>query len=238
MIIWLASYPKSGNTWVRTFLSTLIYSENNNVSFENLGRIRTFPKIRDFHGLCNNVQNRDELIKKWITAQEVLNLNPDLKIFKTHNVMCNVKGYNFSNLKNSLGVIHVVRDPRNVLSSIMNHFSISDQNEAKRFIFNDYNWIGLTDNDEKKNVEIPIYIGSWGFHFNSWKTFPKNYLLIKYENLLKDPEKEFHKLSEFVKKFIRIDKDKNMIQKIIEQTSFSNMQKKKMKIYLQKMFLI
>ena len=226
MILWLASYPKSGNTWVRTFLSTLIYSENNHVSFENLNKIRTFPKIRDFHGLCNNVQNRDELIKKWVTAQEVINLNPEVKIFKTHNVMCNIKGYNFSDLKNSLGVIHVVRDPRNVLSSIMNHFSISDQNDAKRFIFNDYNWIGLTDSNRKKNFEIPIYIGSWGLHFNSWKTFPKNYLLIKYENLLKDPQKEFDKLCGFVKKFIRIDKDKNMIQKIIEQTSFSNMQKK------------
>ena len=65
-----------------------------------------------------------------------------------------------------------------------------------------------------------------GLHFNSWKTFPKNYLLIKYENLLKDPQKEFDKLCGFVKKFIRIDKDKNMIQEIIEQTSFSNMQKK------------
>ena len=79
MILWLASYPKSGNTWVRIFLSTLIYSKNNIVNFEDLSKIRTFPKIRDFNGLCENVQDRDELIQKWITAQEALNLNTDIK---------------------------------------------------------------------------------------------------------------------------------------------------------------
>ena len=229
MILWLSSYPKSGNTWVRIFLSTLIYSRNNIVNFEDLSRLRTFPKMRDFNGLCENVQDRDELIKKWITAQEALNLNTDIKIFKTHNVMCNVKGHNFSNLENSLGVIYVVRDPRNVLSSIMNHFSISDQNEAKNFIQNDYNWIGLTKNGAKKVTEIPIYIGSWGFHYNSWKVLPKNYLLIKYENLLSDPEKEFFKIYEFIKKFIKIDKEKKIVKKIIDQTSFVNLQEQENK---------
>ena len=46
MIIWLASYPKSGNTWVRTIINELIYTDNNydNV-FNNASKnIRQFLK--------------------------------------------------------------------------------------------------------------------------------------------------------------------------------------------------
>ena len=39
MIIWIASYPKSGNTWVRAFLSTYIYSQNGEFKFEDLKKI-------------------------------------------------------------------------------------------------------------------------------------------------------------------------------------------------------
>ena len=40
MIIWLASYPKSGNTWVRAFISSLLYSENGMNDFTQLSKIR------------------------------------------------------------------------------------------------------------------------------------------------------------------------------------------------------
>ena len=45
MIIWLTSYPKSGNTWVRIFLSSLLYSKDSEIDLEVLKNIRTFPKI-------------------------------------------------------------------------------------------------------------------------------------------------------------------------------------------------
>ena len=44
MIIWLASYPKSGNTWVRHFLASLIYSNQGKVGLEKLGFIMQYPK--------------------------------------------------------------------------------------------------------------------------------------------------------------------------------------------------
>ena len=43
MIIWLASYPKSGNTWVRSFITTLLYSVDGQNDFSNLSNIRQFP---------------------------------------------------------------------------------------------------------------------------------------------------------------------------------------------------
>ena len=43
MIIWLASYPKSGNTFVRAFLSSYYYSKDGNFDFGLLENIKQFP---------------------------------------------------------------------------------------------------------------------------------------------------------------------------------------------------
>ena len=44
MIIWCASYPKSGNTWVRAIISSLLYSENGIFNFNMLRKVSIFPK--------------------------------------------------------------------------------------------------------------------------------------------------------------------------------------------------
>ena len=226
MIIWLTSYPKSGNTWVRIFLSSLLYSKDSEIDLEVLKNIRTFPKTKDFIGLCDDLQDRDQIIKNWISAQDIINLNSGTKIFKTHNLLCQIKGNYFTNLDNSLGVIHIIRDPRNVITSVKNHFSYNDIADAKKFILDDYNWLGLSDNKNEKKKEIPIFIGSWKTHYLSWKSFPKNYLMIKYEDLLNDPEKEFFKIVNYLKNFINFQSTKNQINKIIKNISFDELEKK------------
>ena len=51
MIIWLASYPKSGNTWIRTFISSIIFSKDGISSFNNLEKIPQYPMRSHFHNL-------------------------------------------------------------------------------------------------------------------------------------------------------------------------------------------
>ena len=58
MIIWLASYPKSGNTWLRALISTYYYSQNG-VFDDNL-----LKKI-DLHGL--SLENANKTIDEFIT---------------------------------------------------------------------------------------------------------------------------------------------------------------------------
>ena len=36
MIIWLASYPKSGNTWIRLFLNLLLFSKNSSLNINDI----------------------------------------------------------------------------------------------------------------------------------------------------------------------------------------------------------
>ena len=53
MIIWLASYPKSGNTWVRTIINQIIFNDVKSTTevFDNLSRIRRYPSKADIVGL-------------------------------------------------------------------------------------------------------------------------------------------------------------------------------------------
>ena len=67
MIVWLTSYPKSGNTWVRAFLSAYLHSPNGNFNFNLLDKIEEFPQ----HDLLNqfmnkkNFHNLKEISKYW-----------------------------------------------------------------------------------------------------------------------------------------------------------------------------
>ena len=73
MIIWIASYPKSGNTLVRAILSSLIYSENGNFNFNLLNKIDQYPQKKHFDGLTNKYGDLIELSKNWIFSQNRLN---------------------------------------------------------------------------------------------------------------------------------------------------------------------
>ena len=79
MIVWLASYPKSGNTWVRIFLSTLLYSNNKTKVDINKEHLKQFPLKKHFKGLVNNFLELDEVAKYSIAAQEIINLKDGIK---------------------------------------------------------------------------------------------------------------------------------------------------------------
>ena len=61
MIIWIASYPKSGNTWVRAIISSLLYSKDGNHDFSQLEFIEQYPVKKHFKNLLNDFYNLDEI---------------------------------------------------------------------------------------------------------------------------------------------------------------------------------
>ena len=226
MIIWLASYPKSGNTWIRSFVSALLYTNEGQNDFSNLKKIRQFPARSQFKDFVDDLQNPEQIYRNWTIVQNFLNLDKKIKFLKTHQINCIIGKYKFTDDENTLGAIHVVRDPRNVLLSIKNHFSFDNQNEALEFISKEKHWIGIEKrkDDKIRDNMIPTLISSWNIHYQTWKNKTKNYLLIKYEDLQESPEKEFKKIVNFIEKLTNNKFDERKINKAIETTSFEYMQ--------------
>jgi len=233
MIIWLASYPKSGNTWVRTIVNQIIFNDikSKNEIFENLSRIRRYPSKNDIIGLpqipnSNSLTKEqkkeviDFTVKNWEKSQEKINQNNKTNILKTHNLLCKLnldgKDYSFANLKNTIGVIHVVRDPRNIITSVKNHFSLSTEEESVEMLSDKYNWTGFANN------EAPQLLSSWGNHYNSWKKFPKNYLLIRYEDLVLNIKKEILRIINYLSNYFEYKISETIITEIEKNTSFEN----------------
>ena len=233
MIIWLASYPKSGNTWLRSYLISLLYP-NKFFDFQGLKIIQQYPKRTHFNGLLSNFNNFEEISRNWIISQNKINLDKKLKFFKTHHALCNFKGHFFTDINNTLGAIYLVRDPRNVLISVYNHFSKKNYEEAKDFLFDENRIIGLSknSNSNKENMldnEIITVISSWRTHYRSWKLLKKNFLLIRYEDLLVKSKEEFSKIADYISNFTKIKFSKEMIDKAIEENSFENLSNKENK---------
>ena len=223
MIIWLASYPKSGNTWVRHFLASLIYSNQGKDGLEKLGFIMQYPKRDQFEKLVTDLDDFNQIKKNWINSQNLINSDNKLTIFKTHHILCSLGNDNFTDKKNTLGAIYIVRDPRNIISSILYHFNLSNTDEALNFIQTEEKFIGNLKN--KVNYPLLTLIGSWKTNYNSWKFFGKNFLLVKYEDLILSPNTEFKRIANYITNTTNIKFSEEQIKKSIEESSFENLQK-------------
>ena len=134
MIIWIASYPKSGNTWLRSIITSLLYTTDGIFDFKLIKKIKQFPTRNQFQDFTKNFNDINEISKFWLLAQDKINLNEEIKFFKTHNLNCAVNNNSFTNRSHTLGTIYVVRDPRNLVDSIKNHYNKDNDEDAKNFL--------------------------------------------------------------------------------------------------------
>jgi len=223
MIIWLASYPKSGNTWVKGFIISLLYTTEGTSNLENFKKINQYPLKSHFENLTTDFNDITKFKKYYHKSQDIINSDNKIKILKTHNALLNVDGDNFSSTKNTLGVIHIVRDPRNVVTSLKHHYSIPDFEKAKEFLFDEKRII--FGNFDKKDYPLPTLLASWKTHYLSWKQVKLNYLLIKYEDLLNNPIKEFSKISNYLSNLLNVKISEKKIENSIKSNSFYNLKK-------------
>ena len=227
MIIWLTSYPKSGNTWVRSFLVSLLYNKKNETNLEGLNNIPQYPLRSHFNNLLDNIDDINEVSSKWIISQKRINSDKKNKFFKTHHALCKIGKFSFTNYETSLGAIHIVRDPRNIINSILYHYSKKSFLEAKEFMLDETRALGkkFDPNSPSVNQDMFTVLTSWKTHYLSWKNFKKNYLLIKYENLVSEPDKEFRKITKYLNDVMHIKIKEDKIDHAIKSNSFENLKK-------------
>lgn len=224
MIIWIASYPKSGNTWLRLLIQN--YFQNNlykNNPLLSLNYSKKFPSALAFEKL--------NFFKKNIFFKETLDINnkylqqlsSEIKFnfIKTHTEnFLKEDGNLFIDKDTTLGAIYICRDPRNVVLSEMNYNNWTLQKSYEMLKKRTYL------SDIVKNVKVQhTQVGSWSDNIASWKMssiyFPVHF--IQYEKLVRNTYHEVKKILNFLKKFINFDINDNILKKTIELCSFQNL---------------
>ena len=223
MIIWLASYPKSGNTYVRAFLSAYYFSETGEFDFSQIARIDQFPHEKFFKEKVNNIS---EASKQWVPIQREINNDKKIRFFKTHSFLGNYQGNQFTTPETTLGAIYIVRDPRNVLSSLKNHYSFDDDNALK--MIKDKTRSLMSNNGSHASL---TYISSWSENYLSWlRNNQFRRLFIKYEDLIENKYETFRDIIVFANTLMNKVEgvNRSKLQKAIETTNFDVLKKKEL----------
>ena len=224
MIFWIASYPKSGNTWVRSLICSYYYTNDGIFTDDKLLKnIGQFPEKKHFEKFDYNIAVPGDTTKFWIKAQESINQDRRFRFFKTHNFLGKINNTQFTNEQNTLGAIYILRDPRNVITSVKNHFEMTYE-ESLEFMLNERKY--TYDYFKKNDYGDFQFLSSWEKNYQTWinnKMFPT--LVIKYENLISQTFVELKKIVNFIDNLTKQKKDFDEKKAInaLSSTSFSNL---------------
>ncbi len=226
MIFWIASYPKSGNTWVRSLICSYYYTNDGIFTDDKLLKnIGQFPEKKHFEKFDYNIAVPGDTTKFWIKAQETINQDRKLRFFKTHNFLGKINNTQFTNEENTLGAIYILRDPRNVITSVKNHFEMTYE-ESLEFMLNERKY--TYDYFKKNDYGDFQFLSSWEKNYQTWinnKIFPT--LVIKYEDLISQTFVELKKIVNFIDNLTKQKKefDEKKAINVLSSTSFSNFKK-------------
>ena len=148
---------------------------------------------------------------------------------KTHNSLLALGGKNFTKPDYTLGIIYVVRDPRNVITSLKNHYDL-DYQQSLDFMLNEKKYI--YDVREKNDYSDFHFLSSWSNHYKSWinnNLFKR--IVIKYEDLEKNTYETLKNLINYINDLCKINEkiDEKKINNCIRTTSFEILKHKEKK---------
>jgi hypothetical protein len=189
-LVWIASYPKSGNTWVRAFLHNYIRQGNAPYDINrltdltaadvNAERYQRYDKRPASQYSIADVQRMRRLVHRDLTA-----LDKTLVFVKTHNARLEVAGAPLITPEVTAGAIVVVRDPRDVAVSYSRHLGRSIDETIDRMADPE----AATGGTDRKVYERH---GSWSLHVDSWTNEPNPHVrVLRYETLAEAPEATF-----------------------------------------------
>ena len=223
MIIWIASYPKSGNTFLRSFISSYYFSKKGKFDFDLLLNILQFPSLKFSK---KNIYSEDEACKSWIFNQNHFFLDDKVHFVKTHNTLEKFKGNKFTSSKQTLGAIYIVRDPRNLISSLTHHYSLSYDQAYEKIIDQNASLLEKTINNDYSNF---TFLGSWSNHYKSWKSnLEFETLFLKYEDFENNKYDTFKNIINFINRIKGNNQavDEKKLLTSIKSTNFTNLKNK------------
>jgi len=220
LIIVIASWPKSGNTWLRSQLTQYISKTeidlNNMASMVPIDSAKSLWK--EYLGMdVSEVKGKDIFAHRssmYATLDQ--KLGPKKRLFlKSHSANVAIKGQHNFNLDAIGKIVHIVRNPFDVLPSFANHMGLPVDKAWKSM---QSKALALNESDKQYSE----FISSWEYHTQSFLALlPKKdkYLMIRYEDMKLRPITTFNKVIEFV----GIKQDENKIIDSIWKSKFENL---------------
>jgi hypothetical protein len=222
-IVWVASYPKSGNTWVRIFLHNLVRILNGEAGDQDINDIsrfstwdldkRRYTKVLGFEP-DNAVHAADIAAARHTVHQDIVDAVEGLVFIKTHNSLLMDHGQSTVNFAVTAGAIYIVRNPLDVAISYAHHMGATiDQAIAAMSL--------IDAKSQGKEGAVYEITGSWSQHVESWTHAPHRALhIVRYEDMLADPDKAFASLAEH----LLLKPSRRQLTKAIKRSSLANLQ--------------
>lgn len=219
-IVWLASYPKSGNTWTRLFLANYLFNTKAPLSINEVHRLGMGDAVGTAYQkvLGKKLPPGDwgySLSSRVRVLNAVVANKADINFVKTHNFNDNVFGFRLIPEQLTRSAVYIIRNPLDMVISYAKHFGVSVEQAAEQ--------IGTPGNaspgDEGTTEQ---FFGTWSQHVTSW-TMKQDYpvCVLQYENMLEDPHSEFRKVLEL----IGVPVDEARLDRAIRFSSFDEASK-------------
>ena len=220
-IVWLASYPKSGNTWTRAFLHNLakiLAGERDNQDINALSRFSTWEPARHFFASALGFEptdaHRQEIaaVRKQV-QQRIADAFEGLVFVKTHNALIRDRGHPTINFSVTAGAIYIVRNPLDVAISYADHIG-----EPIDVAIDAMGTANAETNVGDRSVH-EVY-GSWSQHVLSWTRNPHPAIrVMRYEDMLSNPNETFGALA----RHLHLDPGPSDLAEAIDRSSFEKL---------------
>jgi hypothetical protein len=222
-ILWLASYPKSGNTWLRAFIHNLLRQGDAKagaapVDINDMNVLTTGDSLvqwfRHLDPRPPLAWSRVDVAKMRRGAQLAMMASKrDTVIAKTHNALLELHGHPTINMDLTAGAIYVVRNPLDLVLSLADHYGVDIDKAIE--VMGDTNNGGLADG----NIVFEIH-SSWSVHVKSWTQTPHRGLhIVRYEDMLARPKQTFGGIA----RFMGLKVPENRLDRAIELSSFKQL---------------
>ena len=218
-IIWLASYPKSGNTWTRAFLGNYLAPKGRKLTINELNTFTTGDVRQDFWDkawggpyLGQSVDTCIEMRPKVLRL--IAGSKPGTHFVKTHTKIDRIGGFDLIPPEVTAAAIYIVRNPFDVALSLARHISQPVEVAIDRMC--DFNAVTASD------TGIAEILGRWDAHVHRWTTAPGLPLhFMRYEDMSDDTEATFRSLLGF----LQVPVNDGQLRRAIRASSFKELQK-------------
>jgi hypothetical protein len=219
-IIWLASYPKSGNTWMRLLLAHYFMPLGQAPDINNIRAFTTGDVRSDFFDQAAGGRYAGETLQDWIRVRGlamrmIAASKPSHHFVKTHCQPVPFEGRDVVPPEVTAAAIYILRNPFDVAPSFARHQGVDIDTAIDRML----------DEDMVMGTGTGIFelLGRWDHHVQSWTEAPGLPLhVIRYEDMLAKPGPTARGL---LGSFLKMKVDAAKLAYAVKSTSFETLRK-------------